>query len=75
MGDRSIEQINQSIDRLLEISAENTRNIAELSNTVCTIAGAVERLATLTDQRLNRQDQLIRLLSAYITGTPPNEAA
>jgi ABC-type transporter Mla subunit MlaD len=78
MADRTPEQVNQSLDRLMEISAENTRNIAEmrqgiaeLSNTVATVAGAVETLATLTDQRLNRQDQIIALLSSFITGIPP----
>jgi ABC-type transporter Mla subunit MlaD len=78
MADRTFDQINQSLDRLLEVSAENTRNIAELHNTVARVAGAVEQLALLTDERLNqqdariaRQDQLIQLLSTYITGVPP----
>lgn len=71
MTDRTPEQTNETLDRILEISAENTRNIAELHNTVARVAGAVEQLALLTDQRLNRQDQIISMLSAYITGIPP----
>jgi uncharacterized coiled-coil protein SlyX len=42
---------------------------------VAQVAGTVERIAIATEQRLNkqdaqiaRQDQLIRLLSSYITG-------
>ncbi len=85
MTDRTIEQINHNLDQVLAISAENTRNIAEnshaiddlrqsigeLRETVATVAGAVETLALLTDDRLNRQDRLIQLLSTYITGVPP----
>jgi methyl-accepting chemotaxis protein len=82
MADRTFEQINESLDRLLSVSGENTRNIAELQAIVSQVAGAVEQLATLTDSRLNqqdariaRQDQLIQLLSTYITGVPPVEDA
>jgi hypothetical protein len=78
MSDRTQEQIDQTLDRLLEVAAANTSNIAENSRaigelraTVATVAGAVETLARLTDQRLNRQDQIISMLSSYITGVSP----
>lgn len=78
MSDRNLDRINHNLDQVLLISADNTRNIAEnsraiaeLSETVATVAGAVETLARLTDQRLNRQDQIISLLSSYITGASP----
>jgi predicted ATP-grasp superfamily ATP-dependent carboligase len=85
MSDRNIDQINHNLDQVLLISADNTRNIAELHQsiannshaigelreTVATVAGAVETLARLTDQRLNRQDQIISMLSSYITGVSP----
>ena len=85
MSDRNIDQINHNLDQVLLISADNTRNIAELRQsiadnsqaigelreTVATVAGAVEKLALLTDQRLNRQDQIISMLSSYITGVSP----
>jgi hypothetical protein len=71
MTDRTIEQINHNLDQVLAISAENTRNIAELQLYVAQVAGTVERIALATDQRLNRQDQIISMLSAYITGTSP----
>jgi ABC-type transporter Mla subunit MlaD len=85
MSDRTPEQLDQTLDRLLEVAAANTSNIAantaaitensraigELRETVATVAGAVEKLALLTDQRLNRQDQIISMLSSYITGTSP----
>jgi hypothetical protein len=78
MSDRTQEPIDQTLDRLLEVAAANTSNIAEnsraigeLRETVATVAGAVETLARLTDQRLNRQDQIISMLSFYITGVSP----
>jgi hypothetical protein len=85
MTDRTQEQVNQTLDRLLEVAAANTsnitansdaiaantRNIAELQLYVAQVAGTVERIALATDQRLNRQDQIISMLSAYITGTSP----
>jgi hypothetical protein len=85
MSGRTPEQLDQPLDRLLEVAAANTSNITantaaitensraigELRETVATVAGAVEKLALLTDQRLNRQDQIISMLSSYITGTSP----
>ncbi len=71
MSDRTIEQINHNLDQVLAISAENTRNIAELQLYVAQVAGTIERIALATDQRLNRQDQIIGMLSAYISGTSP----
>jgi uncharacterized coiled-coil protein SlyX len=75
MAERSVEQMNVSLERVEQISAENTRNLAELQIYVAQVAGTVERIAIATEQRLNkqdaqiaRQDQLIRLLSSYITG-------
>jgi uncharacterized coiled-coil protein SlyX len=75
MAERSVEQMNISLERVEQLSAENTRNIAELQIYVAQVAGTVERIAIATEQRLNkqdaqiaRQDQLIRLLSSYITG-------
>ncbi len=75
MAERSVEQMNISLERVEQISAENTRNIAELQVYVSQVVGTVERIAIATEQRLNkqdsqiaRQDQLIRLLSSYITG-------
>lgn len=86
MTDRTIEQINHNLDQVLAISAENTRNIAENSRAidelrvyVAQVAGTVERIALATDQNLKkqdawiaRQDQLIQLLSTYITGVAPD---
>ncbi len=75
MAERSVEPMNVSLERVEQISAENTRNLAELQVYVAQVAGTVERIAIATEQRLNkqdaqitRQDQLIRLLSSYITG-------
>jgi hypothetical protein len=75
MAERSVEPMNVSLERVEQISAENTRNLAELQIYVAQVAGTVERIAIATEQRLNkqdaqiaRQDQLIRLLSSYITG-------
>jgi hypothetical protein len=85
MSDRTPEQLDQTLDRLLEVAAANTsnitanseaiaansRNIAELQLYVAQVAGTVERIALATDQRLNRQDQIISMLSSYITGIAP----
>jgi ABC-type transporter Mla subunit MlaD len=92
MSDRTPEQVNQTLDRLLDVAAANTSNITansdaiaanstaigelrqsigELRETVATVAGAVETLALLTDQRLNRQDQIISMLSTYVIGIRP----
>ncbi len=75
MAERSVEQMSVSLKRVEQISAENTRNLAELQIYVAQVAGKVERIAIATEQCLNkqdaqiaRQDQLIRLLSSYITG-------
>jgi hypothetical protein len=82
MAARSVEQMNVSLEQVEQISAENTRNLAELQIYVAQVAGTVERIAIATEQRLNKQDeqiarqdrliarhdQLIRLLSSYITG-------
>jgi hypothetical protein len=80
MAERSVEQMNVSLERVEQISAENTRNLAELQIYVAQVAGTVERIAIATEQRLNkqdtqiaRQDQLIRLLSSYITGVSTDE--
>jgi hypothetical protein len=75
MAERSVEQMNISLEWVEQLSAENTRNLAELQIYVAQVAGTVERIAIATEQRLNkqdeqiaRQDQLIRLLSSYVTG-------
>ena len=44
MTDRTIEQMNHNLDQLMAIAADNTRGIAELKNTVATVAGAVEQI-------------------------------
>jgi predicted transcriptional regulator len=78
MTDRTPQQVDMTLDRVEQISAENTVNIAELQSYVSQVARAIEQLAAATDQqnqkqdeRIARQDTLIQLLSAYITGTPP----
>jgi hypothetical protein len=87
MAERSVEQMNISLEWVEQLSAENTRNIAELQIYVAQVAGTVERIAIATEQRLNKQDeqiarqdllisrhdQLIRLLSSYITGVSTDE--
>jgi hypothetical protein len=80
MAERSVEQMNVSLERVEQISAENTRNLGELQIYVAQVAGTVERIAIATEQRLNkqdqqiaRQDQLIRLLSSYVTGVSSDE--
>jgi hypothetical protein len=80
MAERSVEPMNISLERVEQISAENTRNLAELQIYVAQVAGTVERIAIATEQRLNkqdqqiaRQDQLIRLLSSYVTGVSSDE--
>ena len=64
MSDRNIEQINHNLDQVLAISAENTRNIANLQTsvdhlqtTVATIAGTVEQLSTSANRRLQQHDR------------------
>jgi hypothetical protein len=73
MAERSVEQMNISLEWVEQLSAENTRNIAELQIYVAQVAGTVERIAIATEQRLNKHDQLIRLLSSYITGVSTDE--
>jgi hypothetical protein len=46
--------MNMQWERVEQISAENTRNLAELQIYVAQVAGTVERIAIATEQRLNR---------------------
>ncbi len=62
MAERTIDQMNIALERLEQMSAENTRNLGELQVYVAQVAGTVERIAIATDQRLNRQDELIQQL-------------
>jgi septal ring factor EnvC (AmiA/AmiB activator) len=69
MADRTIEQMNIALERLEQISAENTQNMGELQRNlnelqvyVAQVAGTVERIAVATEQRLNGQDELIQAL-------------
>jgi hypothetical protein len=80
MADRTIEQINIALERLEHVSADNTHNLGQLQVYIAQVAGTVERIAIATEQRLNRQDerlirqdQLIQLLSSYITGIQPSQ--
>jgi TolA-binding protein len=56
MTDRTPEQLNSAIDRTLEISAENTRNISVIQQQIGSMAGAIEQLALATDRRLQQHD-------------------
>jgi hypothetical protein len=58
MAERSVEQMNISLERVEQLSAENTRNIAELQIYVAQVAGTVERIAIATEQRLNTRDRI-----------------
>jgi uncharacterized phage infection (PIP) family protein YhgE len=60
MADRTIEQINVALERLEQVSANNTRNLAELQVYVAQVAGTVERIAIGMEQRLTQQDQMIQ---------------
>jgi TolA-binding protein len=56
MTDRTPEQLNSAIDRTLEISAENTRNISVVQQQIGSMAGAIEQLALATNRRLQQHD-------------------
>jgi chromosome segregation ATPase len=56
MSDRTPEQINHTLDQVMAISAENTRNHADLQNTVIKIADAVSQLINSTDRRATQHD-------------------
>ncbi len=78
MTDRTPQQVDMTLDRVEQISAQNTVNIAELQTYISQFVRAVDqRLQTVDqqlqahDERIARQDALIQLLSTYITGTPP----
>jgi ABC-type transporter Mla subunit MlaD len=85
MTDRTPQQVDMTLDRVEQISAQNTVNIAELQTYVSQFVravdqrlGSVDRQLQSVDQQLQvqneriaRQDTLIQLLSTYITGTPP----
>lgn len=78
MTDRTPQQVDMTLDRVEQISAQNTANIAEMQAYISQFVRAVdERLQDhderikAHDERIARQDALIQLLSTYITGTPP----
>jgi TolA-binding protein len=56
MTDRTPEQLNTAIDRTLEISAENTRNISVVQQQIGSMAGAIEQLALTANRRLQQHD-------------------
>jgi uncharacterized protein (DUF3084 family) len=85
MTDRTPEQVDMTLDRVEQISAQNTVNIAELQTYISQFVRSVDQRLQAVDQQLQavdqqlqtheeriaRQDTLIQLLSTYITGTPP----
>jgi hypothetical protein len=85
MTDRTPQQVDMTLDRVEQISAQNTVNIAELQTYISQFVRSVDqRLQAVDlqlqavdqqlqthDERIARQDALIQLLSTYITGTPP----
>ncbi len=57
MTDRNIDQINHNLDQVLAISADTTRNVAELSQTVVAMAAAITDLTTYTRNRTRQHDE------------------
>jgi septal ring factor EnvC (AmiA/AmiB activator) len=57
MTDRNIDQINHNLDQVLAISADTTRNVAELSQTVVAMAAAITELTTYTRNRTRQHDE------------------
>jgi septal ring factor EnvC (AmiA/AmiB activator) len=57
MTDRNIDQINHNLDQVLAISADTTRNVAELSQTVVAMAAAITELTTYTRKRTRQHDE------------------
>jgi predicted RNase H-like nuclease (RuvC/YqgF family) len=63
MTDRNIDQINHNIDQILAISAENTRNIAALQQSIiemregiAAVGATVTELTTYTRNRHRQHD-------------------
>jgi hypothetical protein len=71
MTDRTPQQVDMTLDRVEQISAQNTVNIAEMQTYISQFVRVVEQQIVVQNERLDRQDTLIQLLSTYITGTPP----
>jgi hypothetical protein len=71
MTDRTPQQVNLTLDRVEQISSENTVNIAEMQVYISQFVRVVEQQLLVQNERLDRQDTLIQLLSTYITGAPP----
>jgi hypothetical protein len=71
MTDRTPQQVNLTLDRVEQISSENTVNIAEMQVYISQFVRVVEQQILVQNERLDRQDTLIQLLSTYITGAPP----
>jgi hypothetical protein len=71
MTDRTPQQVDMTLDRVEQISAQNTVNIAEMQTYISQFVKVVEQQIVVQNERLDRQDTLIQLLSTYITGTPP----
>jgi hypothetical protein len=71
MTDRTPQQVNLTLDRVEQISSENTVNIAEMQVYISQFVRVVEKQLLVQNERLDRQDTLIQLLSTYITGAPP----
>ncbi len=57
MTDRNIDQINHNLDQVLAISADTTRNVAELSQTVVAMAAAITELTNYTRNRTRQHDE------------------
>jgi methyl-accepting chemotaxis protein len=64
MTDRNIDQINHNLDQVLAISADNTRNMAQLQQTmaqlqqtVAATSASVTELSTYTRNRTHQHDE------------------
>jgi iron-sulfur cluster repair protein YtfE (RIC family) len=64
MTDRNIDQINHNLDQVLAISADNTRNMAQLQQsmaqlqqTVAATSASVTELTTYTRNRTHQHDE------------------
>jgi archaellum component FlaC len=85
MGDRAV--FRNRLDRLEEITADNVRLVGQLSTNVQQIADGIDTFArtydrdrrTLVDlvrnhdRIINRQDQILKLLTREVVGEPGDE--
>jgi predicted nuclease with TOPRIM domain len=83
MGDRAV--FRNRLDRLEEITADNVRLVGQLAQNVERVADGIETLARTYDRDrrslvdlvrnhdriINRQDEIIKLLTREVVGEPP----